>query len=240
MVPFGRQEGNSGLDHIACEVLGGPKWKFWLRRPLPWCCSSRSAQVAPLNRSLSARVALFDHPHASMAHHTRRCSCRSGRRGSPSPGAGLGGAGKSRTMVLLTGLGDNAHVYDQFAFQFTDYFHVIGITRRGYPPSSLPGPGPNQVTDYDLATRARDDIAVLDFLGISKAVFVGRSVAGSELSTIAVKYGHRVEKLVPTPRYTSCPRSRRGPQILAEFSCSLGAAARYSETCLGSLHHCAF
>src|SRR6516162_3130557 len=45
-----------------------------------------------------------------------------------------GGAGQA--MVLLTGLGDNAHVYDQFAFQFTDYFHVIGITRRGYFPSS--------------------------------------------------------------------------------------------------------
>jgi hypothetical protein len=43
-----------------------------------------------------------------------------------------GGAGE--TMVLLTGFGDNAHVYDQFAFQFTDYFHVIGITRRGWLP----------------------------------------------------------------------------------------------------------
>jgi pimeloyl-ACP methyl ester carboxylesterase len=107
-----------------------------------------------------------------------------------------GGADRSRTMVLLTGLGDNAHVYDQFAFQFTDYFHVIGITRRGYPPSSLPKPGSSQVTDYDPDTRAHDDIAVLDFLGISKAVFVGHSVAGSELSTIAVKYGYRVEKLV--------------------------------------------
>ncbi len=41
-----------------------------------------------------------------------------------------GGSGEA--MVLLTGVGDNAHVYDQFAFQFTDYFHVIGITRRGY------------------------------------------------------------------------------------------------------------
>ena len=44
--------------------------------------------------------------------------------------------GKGRAMVLLTGLGDNAHVYDEFAFQFTDYFHVYGITRRGFLPSS--------------------------------------------------------------------------------------------------------
>jgi hypothetical protein len=55
-----------------------------------------------------------------------------------------GGGDKSHSMVLLTGLGDNAHVYDQFAFQFTDHFHVIGITRRGYPPSSLPKPGPTR------------------------------------------------------------------------------------------------
>src|SRR5688572_14004953 len=50
-----------------------------------------------------------------------------------------GGLGKA--MVLLTGGGDNAHVYDQFAHQFTDYFRVIGITRRGYPPSSQPRTG---------------------------------------------------------------------------------------------------
>src|SRR4051795_2356087 len=81
-----------------------------------------------------------------------------------------GGADKLATMVLLTGLGDNAHVYDQFAFQFTDYFHVIGITRRGFLPSSQPEEG------YDVDTRARDDIEVLRYLGINQAVFVGHSM----------------------------------------------------------------
>src|SRR5262245_36414583 len=36
-----------------------------------------------------------------------------------------GGTGES--LVLLTGFGDNAHVYDHFAYQFTNKFHVIGI-----------------------------------------------------------------------------------------------------------------
>src|SRR3954467_8278949 len=93
-----------------------------------------------------------------------------------------GGADKPATVVLLTGLGDNAHVYDQFAFQFTDYFHVIGITRRGFLPSSQPEAG------YDVGTRARDDIAVLKYLGINKAVFVGHSLAGSELSQLGLEY----------------------------------------------------
>jgi pimeloyl-ACP methyl ester carboxylesterase len=99
-----------------------------------------------------------------------------------------GGSGPA--MVLLTGLGDNAHVYDQFAYQFTDYFHVIGITRRGFLPSSQPRHG------YDVATRAADDIAVLDSLGIRKAVFVGHSLAGSELSKLGLTYKARVDKLV--------------------------------------------
>jgi pimeloyl-ACP methyl ester carboxylesterase len=99
-----------------------------------------------------------------------------------------GGSGKA--MVLLTGGGDNAHVYDQFAFQFTDYFHVIGITRRGYLPSSQPRNG------YDIPTRAADDIAVLDAFGIDKAVFVGHSAAGAELSKLGEAYKSRVDKLV--------------------------------------------
>jgi pimeloyl-ACP methyl ester carboxylesterase len=90
--------------------------------------------------------------------------------------------GSGEVMVLLTGLGDNAHVFDYFAFQFTNFFHVIGITRRGWLPSSQPQNG------YDVETRAADDITVLEALGIKKAVFVGHSIAGSELSKIAVKY----------------------------------------------------
>ena len=98
--------------------------------------------------------------------------------------------GSGDVMVLLTGSGDNAHVYDYFAFQFTDFFHVIGITRRGWLPSSQPKSG------YDVETRAADDIKVLDALGIKKAVFVGHSISGSELSKIAVKYQSYVDKLV--------------------------------------------
>jgi len=98
--------------------------------------------------------------------------------------------GSGEVMVLLTGSGDNAHVYDYFAFQFTDFFHVIGITRRGWLPSNQPKSG------YDVETRAADDIKVLDTLGIKKAVFVGHSIAGSELSNIAVKYPSYVDKLV--------------------------------------------
>jgi pimeloyl-ACP methyl ester carboxylesterase len=98
--------------------------------------------------------------------------------------------GSGEMMVLLTGSGDNAHVFDYFAFQFTNFFHVIAITRRGWLPSSQPKNG------YDVETRAAEDIKVLDALGIKRAVFVGHSIAGSELSKIAVKYPSYVDRLV--------------------------------------------
>ena len=98
--------------------------------------------------------------------------------------------GTGDTLVLLTGMGDNAHVFDEFAYQFNNRFHVIGITRRGFGRSSQPAHG------YDIDTRARDDITVLDKLNIREAIFVGHSVAGTELNKIGAIYPDRVKKLV--------------------------------------------
>jgi pimeloyl-ACP methyl ester carboxylesterase len=98
--------------------------------------------------------------------------------------------GSGAPLVLLTGLGHTAHVYRDFAHQFTDKFRVVAITRRGFGLSSQP------VRGYDVTTRARDDIRVLDALKIAKAIFVGHSIAGDELSKLAVDYPGRVVKLV--------------------------------------------
>ena len=109
-----------------------------------------------------------------------------------------GGSGKA--MVLLTGLGDTAHVYNDFAFQWTDFYQVIGITRRGYGLSSKPANG------YDAATRASDDVKVLDALGVRRAVFVGHSIAGEELSRLGTAYADRVDKLVYLDAYDYADR----------------------------------
>jgi pimeloyl-ACP methyl ester carboxylesterase len=128
--------------------------------------------------------------------------------------------GSGEVMVLLTGSGDNAHVFDYFAFQFTDFFHVIGITRRGWLPSSQPENG------YDVETRATDDIKVLNALGIKKAVFVGHSIAGSELSKIAVKYPSYVDKLVYLDASDLSERFNRFPEVPGPFPLFTDADAR--------------
>jgi len=49
-----------------------------------------------------------------------------------------GGPPGARALVLLSGLGDTAHVFDKFAPRLTDGYHVLGVTRRGFGKSSAP------------------------------------------------------------------------------------------------------
>ena len=53
----------------------------------------------------------------------------------------LDGGGSGPPLVLLAGLGNSAHVFDQFAPKLMDLNHVYGITRRGFGRSSAPPSG---------------------------------------------------------------------------------------------------
>jgi non-heme chloroperoxidase len=99
-----------------------------------------------------------------------------------------GGAG--RPLVLLTGLGDTAHVYDTFAPKLSGSYHVYGITRRGFGASSVPASG------YSADRLADDVMAVIDALKLDRPVLVGHSVAGEELSSIGSRYPQRVAGLI--------------------------------------------
>lgn len=98
--------------------------------------------------------------------------------------------GKGRPVVLLAGLGETAHVYDQFAPKLTDAYYVYGITRRGFGASSVPRFG------YTAARLAHDVLRVLEALKLDRAVLVGHSVAGEELSTIGARHSDRIAGLI--------------------------------------------
>lgn len=101
--------------------------------------------------------------------------------------------GSGRPIVFLTGLGNNAHVFDFFAPKFTPKYHVYGITRRGYGESSHPVPAGNNYS----ADRLGDDIlAVMDSLKLVRPVLVGHSIAGEEMSSIGSRHPDRVAGLV--------------------------------------------
>jgi pimeloyl-ACP methyl ester carboxylesterase len=101
--------------------------------------------------------------------------------------------GTGRPLVLLTGLGDNGHVFDKFAAKLTRKYHVYGITRRGFEASSKPVPNE---TNYTAARLGEDVLAVIDALHLSSPVLAGHSVAGEELSYIAVRHPEKVAGVI--------------------------------------------
>jgi non-heme chloroperoxidase len=97
--------------------------------------------------------------------------------------------GEGKTMILLSGMGNTGHVFDEFAPKFTDRFHVYAITRRGFG-ASLPS------VRYDMKTLTDDILAVIDSLRKEKVILVGHSIAGDEITKFAVLHPSRVDKIV--------------------------------------------
>lgn len=87
--------------------------------------------------------------------------------------------GEGPPIVLFTGLGNTAAIFDDLAPRLTNEHRVIGLTRRGFGNSTV------TETGYDVATRVADDLAALEALGIGRALLVGHSIAGDELTGIA-------------------------------------------------------
>jgi pimeloyl-ACP methyl ester carboxylesterase len=98
--------------------------------------------------------------------------------------------GKGETILFLHGLGDTAHIYDELAPKFTNQFHALAVTRRGHGQSEIPENG------YDTATRVEDLRQFLNALNIRRAVLVGHSAAGGEMTLLAGAHPDLVTKLV--------------------------------------------
>ncbi|HYV26319.1 MAG TPA: alpha/beta hydrolase [Candidatus Eisenbacteria bacterium] len=99
-----------------------------------------------------------------------------------------GGAGD--TMLFLAGIGGTPHVFDKLAPKFTNRFRVLGLTRRGHGESEIPASG------YDTATRVEDIRQFLDALKIQRAILVGHSASGGELTMFGGLHPDRTIKLV--------------------------------------------
>jgi pimeloyl-ACP methyl ester carboxylesterase len=102
-----------------------------------------------------------------------------------------GGSGPA--LVFLPGLGNTAHVFDEFAPKFVPRYHVYGITRRGIGLSSAPPPTDE---NYDADRLGDDVVAVIDALKLSRPVLAGHSVAGEELSSVGTRHPDKVRGLI--------------------------------------------
>lgn len=98
--------------------------------------------------------------------------------------------GNGPPLVMIHGIANSPHIFDDLAPLLTDRFHVIAYARRGHGQSDAPK-GP-----YDSETLLADLRNLLDNLGIQKANFLGWSMGGDETTEFAGRYPERVERLV--------------------------------------------
>nr|HEV7953737.1 alpha/beta hydrolase [Candidatus Acidoferrales bacterium] len=101
--------------------------------------------------------------------------------------------GSGPPMVFLTGLGNDAHIFDAFAPKFTATHHVYGITRRGFGKSSAPG---LSISNYSADRLGDDVLAVIESLKLDRPVLVGHSIAGEELSSIGSRHPEKIAGLI--------------------------------------------
>jgi pimeloyl-ACP methyl ester carboxylesterase len=121
--------------------------------------------------------------------------------------------GEGPPLVLLPGLGNTAHVFDDFAPALSDKHHVYGITPRGFGYSGgLP--------DTDVPGLLSDLTITLDSLHLVRVVLVGHSISGAVLTTFGESYRDRCEALVyldaasdPTDSFAAKLDSLSGPAI---------------------------
>jgi non-heme chloroperoxidase len=109
--------------------------------------------------------------------------------------------GSGRTLVLLTQLGQTAHIYDDWAPRLARSYRVLAITRRGYGDSTMP-------PEASMSTErlGHDIVAVIDALKLQRPVLVGHAFAGEEMSWIGSHDSSRIAGLV----YLDAAYDRRG------------------------------
>lgn len=99
--------------------------------------------------------------------------------------------GSGRDVILLAGLGNTAHIFDDFAPQLAKFCHVYGITRRGYGASSAAPP-----SEYTSDRLAEDVLAVADFLRVDRPILIGHSFAGEEMTRLGTEHPDKIGGLV--------------------------------------------
>lgn len=98
--------------------------------------------------------------------------------------------GDGPPLVMIHGIGDNPHIFDDLALSLHRHFRLLAYARRGHGQSDSPT-GP-----YDLTTLVEDLRQFMDGVGIQKASLAGWSMGGNEITMFGGLYPQRVNKLI--------------------------------------------
>lgn len=94
-------------------------------------------------------------------------------------------------LLLLHGFGASLHTWDALAARLDGEYRVIRLDLPGF---GLTGPDPGR--DYSDARSHAVLMALMDRLGVARAVVAGHSMGGRIAWTLAVTHPERVEHLV--------------------------------------------
>jgi len=114
--------------------------------------------------------------------------------------------GKGEPVVLIGGLGSQLQSWATQIPIYSEYFKVIVFDNRGMGKTDKPD------IEYSIEMMADDTVALVDSLKIKSASFIGKSMGGMIAQWIAIKYPHKVDKLVMG--CTSASRDEVGNEII--------------------------
>ena len=120
-------------------------------------------------------------------------------------------------MVCLHGHTGQAHIWDEFAAEMSQRYHVLVVDQRGHGESEW------ATTGYARDRFVEDLAAFADALDLAKFVLVGLSMGGWHSLLYTAKHPERVERIVivdiaPEPSAASKEQMGKRPPTPMQFS----------------------
>ncbi|GGE78094.1 2-succinyl-6-hydroxy-2,4-cyclohexadiene-1-carboxylate synthase [Priestia taiwanensis] len=100
--------------------------------------------------------------------------------------------GSGEALLVLHGFTGSKQTWHPFINNWSKQYKVITVDLLGHGETE----SPSDVTRYDIEYVAKDMIALLDALQITKAHVLGYSMGGRVALTMACLYGSRVQSLI--------------------------------------------
>lgn len=117
--------------------------------------------------------------------------------------------GEGYPVIMVEGFGAKRTGWIAQVGPLSKYFKVITVDNRGSGKSDRPN------YPFTMDMFADDLDGLMEFLQIEKANIVGKSLGGMIVQIFAIKYPHRVNKLVLINTSTGYP-SENGPRMYTE------------------------